>query len=163
MNRAQIKELNENTIVNSELLNIDHLANDEIMLKLTKTCEANPEKSWLPAYYFDICYPDGTVIGFCDLRIGYNENIYVGGNIGYHVYEDYRGHHYSGKACLLMFELAKKHGMDHLTISCVPENIASERNLQYAGGEFVEILDVPEWHNMYEEGKRQVKVYYYGL
>ena len=33
---------------------------DEIFLRLTKTCDAQPEKRWLPVYYFDICLPDGT-------------------------------------------------------------------------------------------------------
>ena len=49
------------------------LKNDEIYLKLTRTCEAEPEKLWLPAYYFDICLLDGRKIGYCDLRIGHNE------------------------------------------------------------------------------------------
>ena len=66
-----------------EFLNTDNLKTDEIVLKLDHTCEANPEKQWVPAYYFNICLPDGTAIGYCDLRIGHNAKLYVGGNIGY--------------------------------------------------------------------------------
>ena len=62
---------------------VEDLKTDEIFLKLTKTCEEQPEKRWLPAYYLDICLVDGTTIGKCDLRIGHNDKTYIGGNIGY--------------------------------------------------------------------------------
>jgi tagatose 1,6-diphosphate aldolase len=64
---------------------ISDLKTKEICLQLEKTCEAQPEKKWLPAYYFDICLLDGTKIGKCDLRIGHNEKTYIGGNIGYSI------------------------------------------------------------------------------
>ena len=41
---------------------VEDLKTDEIFLKLTKTCEEQPEKRWLPAYYLDICLVDGTTI-----------------------------------------------------------------------------------------------------
>ena len=63
-------------------------------------------------------------MGKIDLRIGHNGNVYYGGNIGYSVDKKYRGHHYAGKACLLLFELAKKHHMDYLIITCVPDNFS---------------------------------------
>lgn len=97
------------------------LRDGEIMLRLMTTCEAQPEKRWLPAYYFDVCLLDGTTIGYCDLRLGHNDKTYVGGNIGYGIHEAYRGHHYAAKACALLFMQARKHGMDHLFITCVPE------------------------------------------
>ncbi len=62
---------------------VEDLKTDEIFLKLYKTCEAQPEKRWLPAYYFEICLPDGTKAGTCELRVGHNEKTYIGGNIGY--------------------------------------------------------------------------------
>lgn len=163
MDREIIMMKNTNTAVNNELLDVTDLFDSEIMLRLKRTCDANPSMEWLPAYYFDICFPDGTEIGYCDLRIGYNNKVYIGGNIGYGIHEAYRGHHYSAKACLLLFKQAKKHGMDHLTISCQPENIASERNIQIAGGQFVEIAAIPEDSEMYKEGKRQVKIYYFDM
>ena len=56
--------------------NTDYLKTDEIMLKLVRTAEENPEKNWVPAYYFAICLPNGQKIGDCDLRIGHNQNLY---------------------------------------------------------------------------------------
>lgn len=138
---------------------IEDLRTNEIFLKLTKTCEAQPERKWLPAYYFDICLLNGTVIGHCDLRIGHNEKTYIGGNIGYGIEEEYRGNHYAAKACELLFKQAKKHGMDYLIITCIPDNIASSRTCEISGGELLEITNIPKDNEMYLKGKRQVKIF----
>lgn len=142
---------------------IKDLRTSEIFLNLTKTSEEQPEKRWVPAYYFDICLLDGTVIGHCDLRIGHNEKTYIGGNIGYGIDENYRGHRYAAKACELLFKQAKKHSMDYLIITCVPENIASSRTCEISGGQFMEIADIPEDNEMYAEGKRQLKVFKFAI
>ena len=142
---------------------VDDLKSDEIFLRLKRTCEAQPEKRWLPAYYFDICLLDGTPIGECDLRIGHNDKTYVGGNIGYGIDEEYRGHHYAAKACALLFRQAKKHGMDYLIITCVPSNTASSKTCELAGGTYIETVDIPEDNEMYAEGKRQVMIYRFSI
>ena len=139
------------------------LRTEEIFLRLDRTCDAQPEKQWVPAYYFDICLPDGTKIGYCDLRLGYNEKLYIGGNIGYGIDEPYRGHHYAAKACALLFDLARKHGMKYLIITCQPDNFASARTCELAGGIYQETADIPEDHNMYDEGYRKVKIYRFDL
>ena len=139
------------------------LRSGEIFLRLDRTCEAQPEKRWVPAYYFDICLPDGTAIGYCDLRIGHNDKLYVGGNIGYRIDEPYRGHHYAAKACELLFIQARKHGLDHLFITCDPNNAASAKTCELAGGKYLETVDVPEDNEMYAEGKRRVMVYRFEL
>jgi len=79
-------------------LETDDLRGEELALRLESARGAQPEKRWLPAYYFDICLPDGTRIGRCDLRIGHNDKTFIGGNIGYTVFPPYRGHHYAAKA-----------------------------------------------------------------
>ena len=142
---------------------VDDLKTDEIFLKLTETCEERPEKRWLPAYYFDICLPDGTKIGKCDLRIGHNDKTYIGGNIGYEIDEPYRGHHYAAKTCALLFKHAKKHDLGHLIITCDPSNTASYKTCEYAGGRYIETADIPEDNDMYAEGKRQVRIYRFEL
>ena len=142
---------------------VTDLKDGEIFLRLKSTCEAQPEKRWLPAYYFDICLMDGTPVGYCDLRIGHNDKTYVGGNIGYGIHEPYRGHRYASKACQLLFHQARKHGMDHLYITCVPDNTPSARTCEISGGRLVEVTDVPEDNEMYAEGKRKVRVYYFAL
>lgn len=142
---------------------VSDLKTDEIFLRLERTCDERPEERWLPAYYFDICLNDGTKIGYCDLRIGHNDKTYIGGNIGYGICEPYRGHHYSAKACKLLFKLAEKHGLQYLNITCDPANTASSRTCEIAGGRYLETADIPEDNEMYAEGKRQVMVYQFDL
>ncbi|MFA5597959.1 MAG: GNAT family N-acetyltransferase [Pusillimonas sp.] len=139
----------------------EDLRNSEIFLKLRETSDEKPEKRWLPAYHFDICLLDGTLIGKCDLRIGHNDKTYVGGNIGYAIYEPHRGHRYAAKACELMFKQAKKHKMDHIIITCAPDNIASSKTCELAGGKFLEIAPIPEDNEMYtpERKNNVVKIY----
>ena len=138
---------------------VEDLRDDVICLQLDHTCEAQPEKRWLPAYCFHICLPDGTKIGFCDLRIGHNVKTYIGGNIGYGIDEAHRGHHYAARACALLFRQAQKHRMAYVIITCVPENLASARTCELAGGRLVETAPIPEDNEMYAEGKRQVMIW----
>lgn len=138
---------------------VDDLKDEEIFLKLKKTAEAQPEKDWLPAYYFTICLADGTEAGYCDFRVGHNRKTYIGGNIGYGIDENFRGHHYAGKACKILFKLAKKHGMDYVIITCDPQNAASIKTCEYAGCTFIETADIPCDNEMYAEGKRKVHIY----
>lgn len=142
---------------------IDDLRDSEIFLKLNKTCDEQPKKKWLPAYYFDICLLDGRTIGYCDLRIGHNEKTYIGGNIGYGIDPNYRGHRYAAKACKLLFRQAKKHGLDYLIITCDPENIASAKTCELAGGKYIEIAAIPKDNELYKEGKRAVRVYQFDI
>ena len=144
-------------------LDTSFMKNDEIFLRLDRTAEADPARGWVPAYHFTICLPDGTPAGKCDLRIGYCQKLYFGGHVGYTVFPAYRGHHYAGKACLLLFELARKHGMEYLYITCNVTNPASARTCEYAGGKLVAIEDVPEDNEMYKDGIRQVRVYRFAL
>ena len=146
-----------------EFFPADDLKTNEIVLRLDRTCDAQPEKNRVPAYYFSICLPDGTKIGHCDLRIGHNERLYIGGNIGYGIDSEYRGHHFAAKACELLFRQAVKHHMDYVIITCDPANKASSATCELAGGRYLETAEIPDWHDMYEEGGRQVMVYRFDL
>ena len=143
-----------------KFLDTDFLKTGEIQLVLEKTVEADPAKNWLPAYHFAICDPEGVKMGVCDLRIGHNENVYYGGNIGYRVEAAYRGRHYAGKACLLLFELARRHGLEYVIITCNPDNWASQRTCEYAGGSLLEIAELPEDNAMrVEDGETEKCIY----
>ncbi len=129
-------------------LDTSFLKTDELFLALDHTAEADPVRDWVPAYHFNICLPDGTRIGRCDLRIGHNRKLYYGGNIGYGIFPDYRGHHCAEKACRLLFELAKRHGLDYVVITCDPGNPASRRTCERLGGKLLEIAELPEDNDM---------------
>ena len=139
------------------------LKNDEIQLLLEKTVNGDEEKGWVPAYHFAICDLQGVKMGSIDLRIGHNDKLYYGGNIGYRVEEPYRGHHYAGKACLLLFELAKKHNLEYLIITCDPDNYPSRKTCEYAGGELLEIVELPEDNDMRERGMTEKCIYRFEL
>lgn len=135
------------------------LNDGEIMLKVTRTDPEIPQKQFVPAYKFDICLADGTKIGKCDLRLGHNAKLYIGGNIGYGIDEAYRGHHYAEKACRLLFKLAKKHGLGYVYITCAPGNAASYKTIEAAGCRFVGMAQIPQDDDMYKNGMRLAKIY----
>ena len=145
-------------------LDTSFLRDDELMLSLERAAPADPARGWVPAYHFHICLPDGTKIGRCDLRLGHNRGLYYGGNIGYTIFPDYHGHHYAEKACRLLFELAKRHELSWLIITCQPDNLPSRRTCERLGGELLEIAPLPEDNDMRrEDGYTYVCVFRYEL
>lgn len=144
-------------------INTEFLKNDEIYLKLEKTVEGNPVREWLPTYHFAICDKSGTKMGECDLRIGHNEKAYYGGNIGYRMEEKYRGHHFAGKACKLLFELAGKHKMEYLIITCNPDNYASRKTCEFAGGILEKVVPLPDENDMRLNGETEKCIYRFNL
>lgn len=129
-------------------LDTSDLKTEEISLRLDHTFPGDPVKKWVPAYYFDILDHSGQKLGFCDLRIGHNEGLYYGGNIGYTVDEPYRGHHYAAKACKLLFKLARRHELGYLFITTQPTNLPSRRTCELLGGELLEIAELPADNDM---------------
>lgn len=144
-------------------LNTDFLKNEEIRLVLEKTADGDAEKDWVPAYHFAICDRTGTKVGICDLRLGHNEKLYYGGNIGYRIEEKYRGHHYAGKACLLLFELARRHDLGYVIITCNPDNLPSRKTCEYAGGTLLEIAELPEGNDMRARGEFEKCIFRFQL
>lgn len=132
----------------------DFLKSDEIRLVLEKTTEADPSKGWVLQYFFKILRSDGTAVGVCSLRAGHNETTHCVGNIGYGVYEEFRGNHYAGKACKLLLELAKKHDMGYVIITCSTDNLPSRKTCEYAGGQLEGIFELPQDIRWNSEAKK---------
>ena len=102
-------------------------------------------------------YQMGIVIaGSISLRIGESEDLrmYLG-HIGYNVYPAARGNHYAARACKLLFTLARRHGMREMWITCNPENIASRKTCENLGMSYVETVNLPTDHILYQRGERQ--------
>lgn len=131
-----------------EFFDTSDLKTEELSLRLDHTFPGDPVRGWVPAYYFDILDRAGRPVGSCDLRIGHTEGLYYGGNIGYAVDEPHRGHRYAVKACRLLFELARRHGLGWLIITCQPSNLPSRRTCELLGGELLEIAELPEDNDM---------------
>ncbi len=73
------------------------------------------------------------------------------------------GQHLAGKACLLLFELARKHDLGYLIITCNPDNYASRKTCEYAGGELLEIVELPEDNDMREDGEFEKCIFRFAL
>ena len=142
-----------------QFFNTDDLKDNEIQLVLLATHEENKERKWVPYYQFNIYLLDNTKIGKCNLRIDNSDLTKYCGNIGYEIDEIYRGKHYSLKASKLLLKLAKKHNLNYVLINCEPNNIASNKICQSLGAKYTETIDIPESHEMYQEGKRQMNIY----
>lgn len=136
-----------------ELETLPSLVDDELELHLIDRTLVQPLRA--PAYRFEMRVR-GEKVGNVTLRIGadtYFER--YAGQIGYGVELPHRGHHYAARACTLVFEIARRHGLSQLWITCNPENVASRRTIEMVGGELVEIVDVPPHVDLYREGDRQ--------
>ena len=53
--------------------------------------------------------------------------------------------------------------MDYLYITCNPENTASRKTCEYAGGVLEGVVDVPEDNDMYQRGERKKCIYRFVL
>lgn len=139
------------------------LMGEEVRLRLTRMTPADPARQFLPAWHFEICMADGTPVGVCDLRLGHNVKTLYGGNIGYEVFPEHRGHRYAAKAVALLLRLAKKQGLEYVSITCQPDNGASDRTCRISGGQDTGVVDLPEDNDMYKEGKRRVRIFRFAL
>lgn len=133
------------------------LSDGDLTLVLAEKSPADPAEGYVPAYHFEM-RRNGRLekIGSVDLRLGdtYRLRMY-GGHLAYGVKPEFRGHHYAARACRLLFPFARRHGMKEIWITCNPDNVASRRTCELAGAVLVEIVDLPEDIDLYQEGERQ--------
>jgi predicted acetyltransferase len=143
-----------------EFKDFDCLTDGEIDLKIEDKTPSNEVKGYVPAYKYRITlHNSNDSIGNIDIRIGYNENIFYGGHIGYMIEKPYRGNNYASKACKIIRQIAIAHGMDKLIITCNPNNFPSRMTCEKAGLKLKEIVDLPPYNEMYIEGERQECIY----
>ena len=134
----------------------DRIDGGEMTLRII---EKNPGSTELiPFYYYDIL-ADGVPVGRISIRIGDNFHSYYNGHIGYEIFEEHRGHGYAGKACRLVLEVARFHGMDRLYLTCDESNIASYRTIEKLGARLVEICTVPKTWFAWREGMEERRIY----
>lgn len=112
----------------------------------------------LPFYYYDIL-SEGIPVGKISIRIGDNFHAYYNGHIGYEVDEPYRGHGYAGKACRLVLEVARHHGMKMVYLTCEEDNLASARTIEGLGAELLETCEIPKEYIYWYEGIPRHRIY----
>jgi len=128
----------------------------ELTLRVASVSDADEATGHVPAYVFDMVrIDDGVVVGDIRLRLGYVRNLYYGGNVGYTVFEEFRGHAYAEKATRLLLEVARVHGMPYLFITCEQTNEASRKTLERVNGTLLETVVPPRYTGIWQKGVHQ--------
>lgn len=140
-----------------EFFNPDKLIDHELELILVEKYPGDFKIGYVPAYKFKMVFTGQTKeIGHIEFRAGNNPDLVMyGGHFAYGVNAEYRGQKYAARACRLLFPLARRHGLKELWITCNPDNIASARTAELTGAKLIEIVDLPEYSDMYQEGERR--------
>ena len=131
------------------------LVDGELELHLVERTLADPARNRAAQYRWDILV-NGERVGGISFRLGHGEYIEkYAGHVGYGIEHEHRGKHYAARACKLVFPVAASHEFRVVWITCNPENVASRRTCELAGGQLVDIVDLPPETDMYREGERQ--------
>ena len=158
----EISYYNSLPVIFEDFIDFPELTDGEIELVCIAKKPAIPEKKWVPAYVFEI-RRDGNRIGEINLRIGYTDGLYYGGQIGYGVDEGHRGHGYAAKGCRLLKPVLRAHGMRKVLITNDVNNIASRRTCEKLGAKLIRVAPVPEWHDLYGQGIRYLNIFEWSL
>lgn len=138
-------------------LDVSALIDGDLEVVLAERYPGDPTVNYVPAYRFALKRAGNShAIGEIELRVGNTRDlIKYGGHIAYGVNAPYRGNRYAARACKLLLPLARAHGLTEIWITCNPDNTASRRTCELAGAVLIEIVDLPERLDMYQEGERQ--------
>ena len=134
----------------------DEISGGDITLKIREKAEGS--RVQLPYYYYDIL-AEGVPVGRISIRIGDNFHTYYNGHIGYEVNEEARGHSYARRACELVLDAARFHGMTRLYITCAEDNAPSWHTIEGLGGRLLEICEVPREYFAWYEGIPRHRIY----
>jgi predicted acetyltransferase len=142
-------------LIITDFRELGDLIDGDLRLAVKKLVPADPVKGWCPAYCFEML-SNGQPAGDINLRLGDAQILVMfAGQIGYNVAPEFRGRHYAARSVRLLLPVARAHGIDPLWITCNPDNIASRRSCEIAGGELVGIVELPQDCDMYRAGERQ--------
>lgn len=157
-----IKYYSELPVVFDGFMDFPELSDGVIRLISHAKKPAIPEKKYVPAYDFTV-WKDCEKIGDITLRIGYSDSLFYSGQIGYEIDAAYRGNGYAVRACRLLRSVAKAHRMQKLLITTDYRNSASKRVCEKLGAKLLQVLPLPQWHELYEEGGRFVHIFVWNM
>jgi len=108
-----------------------------------------PPKLGCPIYWFWInrtCESgEWDIVGDMQLRIHDNPSaIMASGHVGYHVLPQFWNRGYMTRALTLAKRVFRSHGMSEIILTCRPDNWASARVAEKAGGRLLEIREFSE-------------------
>lgn len=116
------------------------------------------------AYYFDIRNRyTREKMGFINFKNGFTDNIIMyRGNIGYEVFEKYRGNSYSSRSCILLKPLIRHLGFNEIFLTCNFNNYSSKKNIEKIGAKLIETVSIEENNKFssYYSGDSRIKLRY---
>jgi len=132
------------------------LRDGDLVLDLVRTDLDDRVAGRVPQYSFVMRHAEtGEIMGNIRLRLTDRwEFGHHNGHVGFNVHEAHRGRRYAARSTRLVMPLARAHGMDTIWITCGPENAASARSCELAGGVYVDTVEVPDTSEMYARGIR---------
>lgn len=144
--------------MDSAFLSPGRLVDGELSLVLVETGFRGPEAGGFPFYRFHMVHTDtGEAIGRITLRIGDAGGVLrYPGHVGFDVDEEHRRRQYAARSTVLLFQLAKAHGLRELWIGCSEDNVASRKTCERIGGVLVETIPVPEGIDLHDQGMRSM-------
>jgi len=134
---------------------------ENLSLVLDEQYEGDPAKGFPPSCTFQIqLRSTGERIGHVTIRVG-NDIVLreYAGHISYGIDEAHRGHRFAAEACKAILPIANSLGIDPIRITADPDNVASRRTCELAGGKYLGDVDVPPGNYVYENGGRRKSRY----
>ncbi|MDP6779150.1 MAG: GNAT family N-acetyltransferase [Candidatus Latescibacteria bacterium] len=135
------------------------LIDRDLQLVLVDQGYKDPEGDRVPFYLFGMKrVPDGANMGGIMLRIGDAATVLrYACHLGFDVRPEHRGRRYAARSVGLLLPFARRQGLDKVWIGCDPDNAASRRTCELAGGAYQETIPVPPDIDLYEQGMRLLR------
>lgn len=128
---------------------------EKMHLELIEYVHENLPRGFSPYFLYHIIV-NNDVVGSLVLREGSLEERYFDGHIGYHIEEEYRGHHYAYQACLLLEDNLQ----DDVILTCDPHNKASQRTIEKLGAVFLETKPIPSsMRKLFSSQEKEKRIY----
>jgi predicted acetyltransferase len=135
------------------------MVDGDLELNLFEQKQVSEPDSDIPGYFFLMRNSkSGSAMGSINLRAGYTDNIRrYRGNIGFTVFESFRGHRYSARSCVLLVPLIKALKLNPIWLTCNADNIPSKKIIESIGAKYIETTMIRQdspYIQYYPEGAR---------
>jgi tagatose 1,6-diphosphate aldolase len=130
------------------------LSAGDVTLQFVGVVPGEVSRGFVPYYHFRILAAGGVQVGHINFRVGDTEHVRVcAGHIGFEILEPFRGHHYALQACQAL-ALFVRSFCGAVTMTCDPDNLASQRTIEQLGASFIDEVAVPPHDPHYQRGSR---------
>jgi predicted acetyltransferase len=118
---------------------------DDLKLVFTQSTPVSEPDTEISAYHFLMRNAESDEdMGAINIKAGYTDNIVkYRGNIGFSVFENFRGKRYSSRSCLLLVPVLKMLQLNPVWLTCNVDNSASAKNIERIGAVYQETVTIP--------------------